>query len=199
MPKDMDFPPSRRQTLLAALGLAAAPLPVSARPNPTVRPWGAEGFDFLLGRWTVRHRKLAARLSGSKDWTEFAGTLEVRSILGGLGDIDDNVLEDPAGRVLATSLRVFNAQSGTWSIYWIDARAPGLDPPLVGGFSGPIGRFYNDDVYQGRPIRVRFIYEHQAPGVARWSQAFSPDGGDTWETNWTMDFTRVGPPPRSAS
>jgi hypothetical protein len=26
----------------------------------------------------------------------------------------------------------------------------------------------------------------------RWEQAFSEDGGETWETNWVMDFARAG-------
>jgi hypothetical protein len=30
------------------------------------------------------------------------------------------------------------------------------------------------------------------PDAARWEQAFSADGGKTWETNWIMDFTRSG-------
>ena len=30
------------------------------------------------------------------------------------------------------------------------------------------------------------------PGTAaRWEQAFSADGGATWEVNWVMEFTRV--------
>jgi hypothetical protein len=28
-------------------------------------------------------------------------------------------------------------------------------------------------------------------GQARWEQAFSEDGGRTWETNWIMDYTRI--------
>ena len=194
MPHDTDLPLSRRGALLAAFIVSGLPLSAWSTPmNPAgPRPPGAEGFDFLLGSWTVRHRKLSARLRGSADWVEFPGTLDVRAILGGLGDIDENVLEDPAGRVLATSLRVFDAKSGDWSIYWIDARAPGLDPPLVGRFEGRVGHFYNDDVFEGRPVRVRFIYEDLGPRQARWSQAFSPDHGATWETNWTMDFTRTG-------
>lgn len=53
-----------------------------------------------------------------------------------------------------------------------------------------MGIFFGDDVHEGRPVRVRFIWR-SADGTAQWEQAFSPDGGTTWETNWVMDFTRI--------
>lgn len=183
--------PSRRELLAAAVAANFLPLPgsgaVSAAP---ARSAGAAGFDFLHGRWTVRHRKLKERLAGSTEWIEFPGTLDVRPFLGGLGNIDDNVLEDPTGRFHATSIRVFNRRRGEWAIWWADGRAAGFDKPVVGRFEGKVGRFYNDDELRGRPIRVRFTYEDLTPTRARWSQAFSPDAGTTWETNWIMDFAR---------
>jgi hypothetical protein len=185
---------SRRALVKAA---SAAPLAAHAgagraREKPP-RPAGAEGFDFLLGVWRVEHRRLKARLARSQDWEAFPGRLKVRPILGGLGDVDDNLLEVPGGGYVATSLRLFDPKRALWSIYWIDGRAPGIDAPLVGRFEGKIGRFYNDDTFGGRPIKVRFIYEDLGPDAARWSQAFSPDAGATWEVNWTMDFHRLAP------
>ena len=41
------------------------------------------------------------------------------------------------------------------------------------------------------PIRVRFIWSGIVAQRARWEQAFSEDGGITWETNWVMDFKRA--------
>lgn len=180
--------PTRRGVIAAGPGLALA---FGAAANPATRPVGAAGFDFLLGAWDVRHRRLKKALADASEWVEFPGTLKVEAILDGLGDVDHNVLDDPAGRYLATSMRVFDRNSGKWSIYWLDARAPGLDAPLVGVFEGRIGHFYNDDKFAGRPIRVRFTYEDVAPRLARWAQAFSRDKGATWETNWTMEFTRA--------
>jgi hypothetical protein len=40
-------------------------------------------------------------------------------------------------------------------------------------------------------IYVRFLWTHQSENVARWEQAFSDDGGKTWETNWIMEMERV--------
>lgn len=150
----------------------------------------ARAFDFLHGRWSVQHRRLKERLAGSADWDEFSGTLDVKPILGGAGNIDENVLEDPGGTFLATSIRVFRPQSDDWSIQWVDQRASGIDTPMIGNFVGKIGHFYCDDTFNGRSIRVRFTYRDEGPSEARWSQAFSTDNGSTWEINWTMEFTR---------
>ena len=45
---------------------------------------------------------------------------------------------------------------------------------------------------QGQPIRVRFTWSRRDHAEPRWEQAFSDDGGETWETNWVNDFTRAG-------
>ncbi len=157
---------------------------------PDIRD-GRTDFDFFIGDWTVLHRRLKARLAGSTDWVEFGGVCETRKILSGQGNMDDNVLDLPEGRYAAVTTRLFDPKTQLWSIYWIDARSPGIDPPVHGRFENGVGIFYGDDVFGGRPIRVRFTWSDVTPTSARWSQAFSEDAGETWETNWTMDFTRV--------
>lgn len=154
-------------------------------------PPGAADFDFFPGEWAVRHRRLDARLAGCRDWTAFAGRTVVRKILGGLGNIDDNILDPPDGSYRAATVRKFDPASGLWSIWWYDARHPGLEPPVHGRFENGVGTFLGDDVFEGRPIRVRFLWSEITAGAARWEQAFSEDGGASWETNWVMDFERA--------
>lgn len=165
------------------------PSPPAGRTAPAD---GRADFDFLRGRWRVRHRRLARRLVGASDWDEFAGTCAARPIIGGLGNIDDNEIELPGGAYLATSLRLFRPQTRRWSIWWIDARDPALQPPVEGAFENGVGTFYGDDEFDGRPIRVRFTWSGVTQESARWEQAFSADRGASWETNWLMDFTRAG-------
>lgn len=149
------------------------------------------GFDFLHGRWAVTHRKLRERLAGCTDWFDFPGTLEVGSILAGAGNFDRNLLFDPAGTYEASSLRLFDSCRGLWSVYWVDGRAPALEPPVVGLFDGRKGTFYNEETLHGRPVRVRTTYEPLTATTAEWAQAFSADEGATWEVNWVMEFARV--------
>ena len=125
------------------------------------------------------------------DWTEFSGTSSTRKILEGFGNVEDNVLNFPDGQVRAAAFRSYNERSKEWAIWWLDGRAPhNLDVPVVGGFSGPIGRFLANDSLDGRPITVRFIWNANPGGNPRWEQAFSGDSGKTWETNWVMEFVR---------
>ncbi len=148
-------------------------------------------FDFLLGRWHVHHHRLRSRLAQSDDWEDFTGTCEVRAILGGQANIDDNVLELPAGTYRAATLRAFDPESRSWAIWWLDGRNPKqLDPPVRGSFSDGIGTFYGGDTWNGRDILVRFTWSAIAADSARWEQAFSGDGGTTWEANWSMEFRR---------
>ena len=149
-------------------------------------------FDFFHGRWTVHHRRLKDRLVGCAQWEVFGGTTCVQPLLGGAGNVDDNVLDLPAGAYRAATLRSFDPATRQWAIWWLDGRHPHtLDAPMVGRFENGIGTFFADETFRGQPIRVRFLWSNITPATARWEQAFSPDGGKTWETNWLMDFTRV--------
>jgi len=153
---------------------------------------GSGDFDFIIGRWNVKHRRLKERLAGNHDWVEFEGTCTAQKILGGLGNIDDNTLELPTEPYRAATLRAFDPDSKQWSIWWLDSRKPvHLDPPVVGRFENGVGTFYADDTFNARPIRVRFLWTQVTSGSPRWEQAFSADAGANWETNWTMDFARL--------
>ena len=149
-------------------------------------------FDFLIGRWAVHPRFLSERLAGGADWIEFPGTCTLQKILGGLGNFDQNEIELPGGHYAGASLRLYDPAAACWSIYWLDSRRPGrIDPPVIGRFDNGIGIFYGDHRFGEKPIRVRFIWSRITRGAARWEQAFSVDDGNNWETNWTMDFTRL--------
>ena len=152
----------------------------------------ASDFDFWFGSWDVRNRWLRRRLAGSDDWEEFHATVVARPLLDGVGN-EDEFRTDHAGGFIGMSFRFFDPERGRWSIYWADSRRPGeLDPPVFGTFSGDVGLFEGEDVHRGRPILVRFTWTGVTTTTPRWEQAFSDDGGRTWETNWVMDFTRAG-------
>ncbi|MGL4576083.1 MAG: DUF1579 domain-containing protein [Burkholderiaceae bacterium] len=151
----------------------------------------AQDFDFFMGKWNVQHLRLKERLAHCNEWQEFDGTSVAQPLLGGLGNIDDNVLHLPDGTYRAATLRAFDPATQEWSIWWLDGRNPGqLDAPMRGKFSQGIGEFYADDVFKGIPIKVRFLWDARNPDQPTWAQAFSADGGATWETNWVMRFLR---------
>ncbi len=152
----------------------------------------AADFDFEHGRWRVRHRRLRTRLQGADDWQAFDGTAEVRPILAGAGNVEDNWIDFPGQPYRAIALRSFDPGTGLWAIWWLDGRAPhALGVPVVGRFVDGVGTFDAADTHDGRPVTLRFTWVTGEGAGPQWSQALSPDGGVTWETNWIMDFTRI--------
>lgn len=148
-------------------------------------------FDFQVGVWRVKHRKLRGRLSGSTDWAVFEGRCTAWTVMSGEGSVEDQFLDDPDGPYRAAAFRRRDPVSGVWSIWWFDGRSSGLEPPVLGRFENGVGVFLCDDELEGRPIRVRFIWSEITHDSARWEQAFSADGGLTWEVNWIMQFERT--------
>ncbi|PKO16572.1 MAG: DUF1579 domain-containing protein [Chloroflexi bacterium HGW-Chloroflexi-10] len=154
---------------------------------------GSRDFDFLMGKWVVRHRRLKERLNGSTEWVEFDGITVADKLLDGQVNVDDNVLNFPQEIYRAISLRCYDPQKQLWSIWWLDSRTPNrLDPPVVGKFVDGVGTFYAEDTLACQPIRVRFQWMNTQSPSPCWEQAFSADNGTTWEINWIMDFSRMG-------
>jgi hypothetical protein len=151
---------------------------------------GRADFDFFMGRWKVKHRRLRERLKGSTAWEEFEGASVARKVLGGLGNIDENVLERASGRLEAITVRLYDPVSRQWSIYWADSVNATLLTPMIGEFAHGRGEFYAQEPFEGRQIFSRFIWSNITDSSCRWEQAFSTDGGRSWETNWVMEFSR---------
>ena len=152
----------------------------------------ARDFDFFMGSWNVHNRRLRKRLADSDEWDEFEATSVARPLLDGLGN-EDEFRTDYDGGFIGMSFRFFDAEKKRWSIYWADTRRCGeVDPPVFGSFFGDTGVFVGEDTFEGKPILVRFVWSGVTTKTPRWEQAFSADDGESWETNWVMDFTPAG-------
>jgi len=151
-------------------------------------------FDFLVGTWKLRNRKLTSRLTHSTEWISFESRVEMHQIRNGLGNIDKYTDHASGKPYEGVALRLFNPATRLWSIYWADSNAGSLDPPVVGSFEGKIGHFFARDTYHGRPIIVVFRWDVRNPSLPVWSQAFSTDEGKTWEWNSINVSERVRSP-----
>lgn len=147
-----------------------------------------QDFDFLHGSWTVQNRRLRHRLAGSDDWEDFVTEVESRPLLEGRGNVD--TYRGVGSDLSAVALRLLDPVTDLWSIYWADGSSADLGRPVQGRFDGDVGEFYGDDQHDGRPVRVRFVWRRLDVRHATWEQAFSVDGGVTWESNWLMSWTR---------
>lgn len=152
---------------------------------------GRADFDFYIGKWQVHHRWLRKRLKGLQEWEECGGVAVARRVLDGLGNIDEITMERASGRVVGMTIRLFDPQSQQWSIWWADSANGGLQPPMFGEFRDGRGIFYNQEPFEGKKIFIRFIWSSLTEDKCQWEQAFSEDGGSTWETNWIMEFARL--------
>jgi hypothetical protein len=145
---------------------------------------GVRDFDFLLGTRTVYNRRLRQRLAGCDEWDEFEATCVARPILNGMGNAEE-FRTSWGGGIVGYSLRLFEPRTKQWYIYWTDTRRSGeLEPPVVGTFWGGTGIFEGPDVFEGRPVQVRYSWLDVHTSEPRCEQALSDDGGMTWETNW---------------
>ncbi len=152
-----------------------------------------QNFNFLIGKWSVLNRRLKERLINSDEWIEFQAEMETKSILNGLGLMDEMKSSYFGDEFIGLSIRMLNPESNKWTIYWADTAnaAIGLKEQVVGGFKNGIGEFFGKEIYQGREVKLRFIWNKPSIDTAKWEQAYFYEINNEWETNWTMLFTAV--------
>ena len=145
-------------------------------------------FNFLVGSWTVANRRLRERLVGCTEWDEFESSSVAWNLLDDAAQIDQFTFPDGS---TALTLRLLDPKRQEWSLRWAASSDGVLLPPVIGRFDeNGVGTFYGDDEHQGIPVRVRYVWSDITAHSARWEQAFSTDGGQHWEVNWTMQLTR---------
>jgi len=172
--------------LVVVAVLAAAP--AAARAQQEAR---SDDFDFEFGEWTARVSRLVEPLSGSTKWVDYVGTSVVHKLWDGRGNIGELDVTGETGRIQGLSLRLYNPETGQWFISWANSRDGQLGPPMIGGFEDGVGTFYNQEMFNGRAVYVRFIFSDIRENSFRFEQAFSIDGGTTWEPNWIATFERT--------
>lgn len=184
---------------MASLTLSASavpsPVPVSIPlPNypaaPTTRD-GRNDFNFEFGTWRTHYRLLKYRLVGSHEWYDCYGTSVIRPFWGGGGNLEDGDLKCPNRHIGGMTVRFYNARTHQWTLWWGTRKLAIAPPPQIGHYdANGVGNFYAYDSWQGKPEITRFQWT-VVNGNPHFEQAYSTDGGKTWETNWTTDYERV--------
>ena len=152
---------------------------------------GQHDFDWQLGSWSVHMKRLLHPLTGSTSWTELDGKVVVRPIWNGRANLAEITSEGPSGKVEFLSLRLFNPKTQQWSLDFASSNSGELGGPMVGAFKEGHGEFYDYEPVNDRMTLVRFTFGDITSGATRDEQAFSLDGGRTWETNWITTATRI--------
>jgi hypothetical protein len=152
---------------------------------------GQRDFDFLIGKWKYHLKRLENPLTGSTNWIEFDGTGDCRPIWNGKAQLDTLDVNGPSGHIEGLTLRLYNPESRQWSLYWSNATKGTVDIPTVGSFVDGRGEFYDQELYKGRMIIVRYVWTGTTSKSPHFEQSFSEDGGKTWEVNWITDQVKV--------
>lgn len=179
-----------KKHVAAVLAFAALGCPTFA--VPTTVPTGAHDFDWEIGTWTTKVRVRTNALSAEPPrWVDYAGTSVVKSLLGGRANFVELSVAGPAGKIEGGSLRLYGSESRQWSLNYANLRNGLLTAPVYGGFDASgRGLFYGADKLDGRAILVRFVITKVSTNEARFVQAYSEDGGVTWEDNWIATDSR---------
>jgi hypothetical protein len=152
---------------------------------------GSHDFDFEIGHWKTHIHRLMHPLTGSTEWTDYDGTSDVRAIWGGKANMVELDVRGPAGHIQGLSLRLYDPASHQWSLNFANATGGELGVPTVGAFKDGRGEFYDQERIGDRMILVRNAWSDMTGGTIRFEQAFSGDGGKTWEVNWVATDVRV--------
>lgn len=186
-----------RKFLISILSITATvvALPIATANAVQENPAGRSGqgdFDFEIGTWTTKVRVLRNPLTGEPpNWAEYEGTSVVRPLLAGRANFVELSVRGSAGQIEGGSLRLYNPQTSQWNINYASLRNGMLTAPVYGTFDGRgRGTFLGQDTVDGRVILVRFIITQKGADEAHFEQAYSADGGTTWETNWIAVDTR---------
>ncbi len=159
---------------------------------------GRSDFDFLVGDWQTVQTRSTKPLQDDAPWETFNAAIHMEKLPGNIGNIDSLVAPDWRPNWVGVTIRIFNGETGLWSIYWLAGKTGGIDSgtgqlsvPVVGKFENDIGIFESDEVIDGTALRVRYTWTNVDIDHIKWQQAFSFDGGKTWKTNWRMSGTRM--------
>lgn len=152
---------------------------------------GQHDFDFEIGTWKTHLRRLLKPLTGSTIWVEYDGTTVVRKVWNGRANLVELVADGSAGHFEGLSLRLYNPESHQWSLNFSNINSGSMSLPTIGEFKNGRGEFFNQETLNGRAIFVRFVISDITSNSCRFEQAFSDDGGKTWEVNWIATDTRM--------
>jgi peptidyl-dipeptidase Dcp len=177
-----------------ALLNASAQSATPAKPAPPITAAQRDGqhdFDFHIGTWKTHLWRLQQPLTGSNAWVEYEGTSVVRKVWNGRASLFELNVKGPAGHIEGVGLRLHNPQSRQWNLNWASSSDGKMNQPMIGEFKNGRGEFFDQEFFNGRAIFARNSFSDITPNSSRFEQAFSSDGGTTWETNWVMTFTRT--------
>lgn len=171
-------------SLLSGCALVCA-APASAQSD------GAHDFDFNVGTWHTDVTRLVHPFSGSDETIALHGTVTVRPVWNGRGELEQIEADGPKGHWEGMTLFLYNPKAHQWNQSYFNSADPTPGTPLIGEFRGGRGDLYSQDSYAGRAILVRGSWFDITPDAHRYEESYSQDGGRSWVTVFKAKLTRI--------
>jgi hypothetical protein len=172
-----------------ALIRPASPPAASQNSAPTDHH-GQRDFDFNVGTWKTHIRRLVHSAAGGSTWIEQNGTVVVRRIWDGRGELEEIEADGPTGHWEGLTLFLYNPQARQWSESYANSGDGILNPPTIGQFKDGRGEFFGQEQVDGRTVLVRGVWSDITPDSHRYEISWSDDGGKTWQPNFIAALTR---------
>jgi hypothetical protein len=169
---------------------AQSPAPRAAPPSEPAMRDGQHDFDFTIGAWKTHITRLQKPLSGSTTWIKMEGSKIERKIWNGRAHLEEIEADGPTGHMQGLTLFLYNPRAHQWSQTFASSGDGTLGSPLIGAFKNGRGEFVGQDTFNDKTILVRAIWSDITQDSHKFEQAFSDDGGKTWETNFIASLTR---------
>ena len=178
--------------LAAATFSVPAALPAWSQDavSPDTGRDGRHDFDFHVGTWATHIKRRVHQLSGSNEMVELTGIVTVRKIWDGSAQLEEIAADAPGTHFEGMALFLYNPQSRQWSQAFASKSGGTLGLALVGSFKDGRGELYSQDTANGRAILVRGTWSNITADGYRYEEAYSDDGGRTWEVEFSANLTR---------
>jgi hypothetical protein len=148
-------------------------------------------FDFDIGTFKSHSSRLLKPLSGSTEWAETDGTTVVSRVWGGRANLAEIHIDPPFGPIDFLALRWYSPTARQWFLTFANAANGTVGVPLAGVFKDGRLDLYDAEPLDNKQILVHFAIWPTSKDSGASEQAFSADGGKTWEVNYKTRYTRL--------
>lgn len=189
----MPFSKQLTAAVLAAALTGVVPLAGARAAGPAQTTHdGSHDFDFDVGVWKTHIIRHLHPLTGPDETVELRGTVTVRKLWGGRGQLEEIEADGPKGHWEGMTVFLYDPQARQWSMNFANSAAGKLELPMIGGFANGRGELIEQDTLDGRSILVRVVWANITPRSHTYEEWFSSDGGHTWKLSFTAAKTKVG-------
>jgi hypothetical protein len=185
--------------VIASLFIAAAMVSLGASPAaaeaPTGQPAlrdGSHDMDFNFGTWHTEIERIPDPFGNPSNVIHLAGTVTVKPIWNGKGELEEIEAESPGGHWEGANLFLYDPTAHQWIQTYVDSSEGRFDEPSgIGEYRNGTVEYYSADKVQGRAILDRAIWSDIKPDSHTYQESFSDDGGRTWHPAFTAHLTRI--------